>query len=194
MSATIIFGGDFGVSYFTAQNTEPGFVRLAAVVVQCGPQPTSPKAPSKSRIRNLRNILGIGRRAPAPDDFHPLPDGFNSGTGMGGPREVLYSESRYVVRVAGTEFSCPSDCALVILVAHGTEGVAPTFETLTLDSPPMPFQIQRPTLVPGKGVPEAIKDEMHNSYARQLREQGAAWSSAITTNPAVQDFIARHRS
>ena len=185
MSAIITYAHAGNVSYFTDRSTDPGFVRLTAAVVQCGTPSPAIMRPRASMARTLLNFLGVRRRAPADDEFPELPAGWNSGTGLGSGREILYSEARRRVRVANTEFACPDDDALVVLVAYGKHGEAATIETLTVKAPPLPG-----------GNPASLFDKniLRDTLMQEMRAQGAAWSAAVNDNPAVRAFLDHHRT
>lgn len=109
--------------------------RLAAVIVRrFTPPPADP--PLRAALSFIRDV-GRPPKLP-PRDFHPLPDGRDAASDRGGPREVLFSRVRPVVRVGGQDYPLPEDWStLVVLMDECAEAHAPT-RTHVLRVPAVP--------------------------------------------------------
>jgi hypothetical protein len=117
-SVTVVGAADFTVDHFAETDRATGAARVTAIVVRrVTPQPLR----SLSLGESLRLLLTPFRRAsrPPPDvpPVRDLPPGWNAGSDVGGPREVLHSATLRRVRVAGREFPfAPPAQTLVLLV------------------------------------------------------------------------------
>lgn len=98
---------------------------LDVAVVWDGPAARTPAtSPRRSLALSLalvvRSLLGLRppRAARPPFEPRPLPDGWNGAVDHGGPREVLHSTRRRLVRVAGREYPLPDDDATLVLLVR----------------------------------------------------------------------------
>ncbi|HEY7234403.1 MAG TPA: hypothetical protein VH539_09665 [Gemmatimonadaceae bacterium] len=160
-----------------------GLTKFAAIVVQR--VLNERKSGGKQRFRqSLREMLvdffATPKRMPVADV--QLPQGWSSAAGAGGPHEVLFSESRRLVRVGGRDFALPPDERVLVLLA---EEPAKRSDPWTITSHTMEI-----ASCPYRGVDHAL-DKKANllRLAEDNREREHAWRTAVEADPTVQSFL-----
>ncbi|HKW12603.1 MAG TPA: hypothetical protein VJO33_19600, partial [Gemmatimonadaceae bacterium] len=154
-----------------------GLTKFSAIVVQR--VLNERKSGGKQRFRqSLREMLvdffATPKRMPVADV--QLPQGWSSAAGAGGPHEVLFSESRRLVRVGGRDFPLPPDERVLVLLA---EEPAERSGAWTVDSHTMQI-----ASCPYLGVDHAL-DKKANllRMSEDARERDHAWRTAIAADP-----------
>jgi len=180
MGVWVVVAESWSVSSFDENVSGGAEQRLAAVVVRrFTPPPRDP--PLRAALSFLRDVVRPPK-PPAPRDFDPLPDGWDAATDHGGPREVLFSRERRVVRVGGHEYALPEDGnTLAVLVDERAEAHAPT-RTHVLRAPTMP----KPSLDARDG-----KGQVHHRFREHDDRANACWRECVMADAVVASFLAQ---
>ena len=185
MGGAIAVGGlDNDLFYFTERLPDPAADRVTAVVVWRGRrhERTAPPWYLRSHgplARLFRALRGSGA---GPDPRRPHP-GWDEAVDAGGPREVLHSRERRVVRVGGREYPFPPDGRTLVVLAddRATPGAdEPAAAVRAVTVPPQPPADAVWTL------PEA--EQLGYSLATSTGLQRAILA-ALASDPVVRAFL-----
>jgi len=179
MGAWVLAAESWSVSGFDTSAPYGTETRLAAVVVVRRFTPPPPEPLLRAVASFLRAVVR-SRKRPAAREFVPLPEGWDSASGRGGPHEVRFSRERRVVRVGGQEYPLPeAGATLVVLVDERAGTVAPTrFHVLRAPA------VRKPSF-------DATSDKDTN--LRHMRGHGnpvtARWREGVMADPVVLAFL-----
>lgn len=157
-----------------------GVTKFFAIVVQRVRTSGAKQRFRQSLREMLVDFLASPKRMPVAD--LQLAQGWSSAAGAGGPHEVLFSESRQLVRVGGREFSLPTDDRVLVLLAEEPANRSGTWtiESRTTQIAPCPF----------RGVDQAL-DKKANLLrtSEDARDRDQAWRTAVAADPTIQSFL-----
>jgi len=111
-----------------------------------------------------------------------VPREWSSAAGAGGPYEVLFSEARRLVRVAGRDFALPADHRTLVLLAVEPSDRSGDWAITShmIDIAPCPCS----------SVDRALDKEANlRRMSDENRERDRAWQAAVATDPIIQSFV-----
>jgi len=155
------------------------FERCGAVIAIRSPGLAFRRISWRERLRSLL------RPAPPPPGRWPtpqLPAGWNSGSDVGGPHELLYSSESRRVRVLGHELPLPEDGRTLAVLLDETDGSAPVLRTHPIDLPPV--------------AATSLVDLSSPDRARRLkaweaqRERNERWLAVVRGDPEIAALLA----
>jgi hypothetical protein len=158
---------------------EPRASQLVAVVIQRG---------SKSRVIRRHSWLAVlrslwpGRRnSPAIPFNSRLPHGWDGGSGLGEPHEILYRRSPGSVRVRGRDYPLPLGQTLVVMVDESSA------------DPPEVTVTTRILVVPAQSPPQFGPTLSKDEYVKRIRDYHRAmnelWYEHLERDPVVSAFM-----